>query len=181
MPYFSHGDERKKLMLLFFLNEVDFELTRNEFFRIFAEQGLMEYFDFQALLSELEEDAHVAAIPMAFGQGYRISQKGAETLSLFRENLPHSLRKKLEILADENRALIKENSQFSASHTRLPDGGYLALFKLMDKQKNMLGLSLELPTAALAKEACDAWPNKAQGIYQMLLFELLHEQNEPVD
>ncbi len=175
MPYFSHGDERKKLMLLYFLNEVDFELTRNEFFKVFAEQGLMDYFDFQSLLSELEEDAHVAAIPMAFGQGYRVSQKGAEMLSLFRENLPHSLRKKLEALASGNRTLIKERAQFHASQTRLPDGGYLALFKLMDKQKNMLSLSLEFPTAALAQAACDAWPNKAQGVYQELLDRLLHE------
>lgn len=179
MAYFSHGDTRQKLMLLYFLDQVDFELTRNQFFRIFAERDWMDYFDFQSRLTELEEDALVAAIPCAFGQGYRITPQGAQTLKMFEEELPHSLREKLSACAKENRDCLRSEAQFSARQTELPDGGFLAVLRLMDKRSHILDISLQLPNAQLAQAACDAWPEQAESIYQTLLHKLVMKENEP--
>ena len=173
MAYFSHGDARQKLMLLFFLDKIDFELTRSQFYRIFFENGWMDYFDFQARLTELEEDGHVAALPLAFGHGYRVTPQGKQTLAMFSEELPHSLREKLSECARENRDNLRSEAQFYARQTQLPDGGYHATLRLMDKRAHILDISLQLPTAQLAQAACDAWPKQAEGIYQELLKRLV--------
>ena len=131
MAYFSHGDARQKLMLLFFLDSIDFELTRSQFYRIFFENGWMDYFDFQARLTELEEDGHVAALPLAFGHGYRVTPQGQQTLAMFQEELPHSLREKLSECARQNRDILRSEAQFYARQTQLPDGGYHATLRLM--------------------------------------------------
>jgi len=173
MAYFSHGDTRQRLMLLFFLQKVDFEITRNQLFRIFAENDWMDYFDFQTRLTELEEDALVAAIPCAFGQGYRITPQGEQTLSMFLEELPYSLREKLSASAAENRDAVRSEAQFYARQTAMPDGGYLAVLRLLDKTSHILDISMRFPTAQLAQAACDAWPRQAEGIYQAMLNALV--------
>lgn len=173
MAYFSHGDTRQKLMLLFYLHRIDTEITRNQLFRIFAEQDWMDYFDFQSRLNELEEDALVAAIPCAFGQGYRVTPQGEQTLSMFLEELPFSLREKLAASASANREFVRSEAQFHARRTPMPDGGSLAVLRLLDKTSHILDISLRFPNAELAQAACDAWPQAAEEIYVSLLRALL--------
>lgn len=175
MAYFSKGETKQKLMLLFFLREIDYEITSNELFRVFAEQGWMEYFDFQLALTELEEDAYVAALPCAYGQGYRITPHGENTLSLFEEELPHSLRDSLRQYAKRNRDLIRDQSQFAAGTTMMPGGGYAAILRLMDKNTHILDITLQLPDARFAQAACAAWPEQAEQIYQELLARLFRD------
>lgn len=162
-------------MLLYFLQEVDLELTRNQLYTIFAEQGWMDYFDFQASLAALEEDGLVAAIPCTFGQGYRVTPHGQETLGLFAGELPHSIRERMGEYAKQNRALLISKSQFSTTQTQLPDGGALAVLRLMDKSAHILDISLQLPNGELAREACESWPGHAEGIYQEIIKRLFEE------
>ena len=176
MAYFSQGDTRQKLMLLYFLDKVDTELTRSQFYRVFFEYGLMDYFDFQSRLTELEEDGNVAAIPLAFGHGYRVTQQGKQSLTLFSDELPNSLRERLSACAAENRDVLRNETQFHARQTQLPDGGYLATLRLMDRRARILDIALQLPTAQLAQAACDAWPQQAEGLYQELLQRLVLTQ-----
>ena len=178
MAYFSLGTSRQKLMLLYFLKAIDFEITRNQLFRIFAERDWMDYFDFQARMNELEEDALVAAIPCAFGQGYRITPQGEQTLQMFSEELPFSLREKLSACAAENREPVRSEAQFYARQTQMPDGGYLAVLRLMDKTSHIIDLSVRFPTAQLAQAACEAWPEQAEAIYNTILGRLLTQDEK---
>lgn len=178
MAFFSHGEGRHKLMILFFLETLNFEITRSELFRVFAEQDWMEYFDFQTALTQLEEDAFVAAVPCAFGQGYRVTPHGEETLRMFREELPHSVREQIRLYIEEHGQEFREQAQYEAHQTQKPDGSYLALFRLMDKSTQILRISLQLPDAQLAQAACDAWPDKAEAVYQLLLHTLFEEKKE---
>lgn len=172
MAFFSHGESRQKLMLLYFLKELDFEITRNELFRVFAQQGWMEYFDFQNMLTQLEEDAFVAAVPCAFGHGYRITPHGESTLAMFCEQLPYSVRENLRAYVAAHGASLREQTQFSSTTTQMPDGSYLAILRLMDKNSQILNISLQLPTAQLAQAACENWSEQAGPIYQELLKKL---------
>lgn len=172
MAYFSQGDGRKKLMLLYFLQQVDLALTRNQLYTIFAEQNWMDYFDFQSNLAELCEDAFVAVVPFSMGEGYRITQYGEETLRLFQGELPHSVLEKLSSYALQNRALLVSKAQFSSTQTQLPDGGALAVLRLMDKTSHILDITLQLPNAQLANEACAQWPAEAEALYQEIIRRL---------
>lgn len=173
MAYFSQGESRDKLIILYFLRAIDIELTRDQLYRVFAEQGWMDYFDFHGALSTLEEDALVAAIPCAFGQGYRATPHGEDTLAMFEKELPFSLREDLQQYAKMNRALLRDQSQFAAYQTQLPEGAHLAVLRLMDKNTHILNISLQLPDAQLAQKACEAWPEAAGAIYQELLKRLV--------
>lgn len=163
-------------MLLFFLHELDLEITRNQLYTVFAEQNWMDYFEFQTNLEQLEEDAFVAAIPCAYGQGYRITPHGQNMLQMFQKELPHSVQEKLGEYARRNRELLMSRSQVSATQSQLPDGGYLAVLRLMDKNARILDISLQLPTAHLARQATERWPEQAEGIYQEILTRLFPKE-----
>lgn len=159
-------------MLLYFLQQVDLALTRNQLYTIFAEQNWMDYFDFQSNLAELCEDAFVAVVPFSMGEGYRITQHGEETLRLFQSELPHSVLEKLSSYALQNRALLVSKAQFSSTQTQLPDGGALAVLRLMDKTSHILDITLQLPNSQLANEACAQWPAEAEALYQEIIQRL---------
>ncbi|MDR1619837.1 MAG: DUF4364 family protein [Clostridiales bacterium] len=173
MAYFSHGDVKQKLMLLYFLNEIGFALPRGRLYTIFAEQGWMEYFDFQSNLTQLEEDAHVAAVPCAFGQGYCVTPHGQDALALFKNELPHSIKEKLSQYAGLNKTALKSDTQFSATQSPMPDGGALVILRLMDNNAQILTISLQTPGAAFAQRAAANWPKEAGGIYREILNRLL--------
>lgn len=132
----------------------------------------MDYFDFQSTLAALCEDAFVAAVPFALGDGYRITQYGEETLQLFQSELPHSIREKLSVYARQNRDLLVSQAQFSSTQTQLPDGGALAVLRLMDKTSHILDITLQLPNTQLASEACAQWPVAAEALYQEIIRQL---------
>jgi hypothetical protein len=166
---FARGESRYKLMILFFLQELDCDITRNELYRVFAEQEWMDYFDFQTALTQLEEDAMVAAVPRAFGQGYRLSAQGESILSMFVDELAFSIREKMSQYVLENAQALKDKTQFKAYQTKLPDGGYMAVMRILEKNAQILSISMQLPNAKLAQAACNEWPNIAGDIYQSLL------------
>lgn len=177
MAYFSQGDGRKKLMLLYFLSELNLEIGRNQIYTIFAEQGWMEFFDFQSAFAQLEEDAFIAGIPMALGEGYCVTAQGQAALKLFTEELPYSLREKMRHYAKTNRELLKNEAQFASTQSQLPDGGHVAVLRIADKANHVLDISLQLPTAQLANTACANWPAHAEAIYQQIL-KLLFEDGK---
>lgn len=176
MAYFSHGDGRKKLMLLYFLNAVDMELSRDALYTIFAEQGWMDFFDFQTNISQLEEDAFVAFVSGSAGQGYRVTPHGQSILHMFGDELPHSIKDGLNDYVEQHRARLLDASQFSAIQTPLPDGGALAILKLMGNSSAALTITMQLADTEMARSVCTKWPENAEQIYTNLLSTFFSEE-----
>lgn len=176
MAYFSHGDGRKKLMLLYFLNAVDMELTRDALYTIFAEQGWMDFFDFQNNISQLEEDAFIAFVPGAAGQGYRVTPHGQSILNMFGDELPHSIKDGLLDYVTKYRTQLLDASQFCAIQTPLPDGGALAILKLMGNGAAALTITMQLADTEMARNVLAKWPDNAEQIYNNLLSTFFDEE-----
>ena len=173
MAFFSHGEARNKQMILYFLREIEYPVTQNQIYLVFAQQGWMDYFDFQNAFLILQEDAFIAAIPCAYGDGYCITPHGENTLGMFEKEIPQSIQDGIRDYVKANKEALKDETQFSAYHTRMPDDSYVAVLRLMDKNAHIVNISLQVPSAAFAQAACDAWHAEAEGIYQELINRLL--------
>ena len=173
MAFFSHGEARNKQMILYLLREIEYPITQNQIYLVFAQQGWMDYFDFQTAFMVLEEDAFVAAIPCAYGDGYCITPHGENTLGMFEKEIPQSIQDDIRDYAKNNRDALRDETQFAAYHTRMPDDSYVAVLRLMDKNAHIVNISMQVPTAEFAQMACDAWPKEAEGVYMELLNRLL--------
>ena len=85
-------------MLLFFLKQAQWDLTREQLYRVMVEKDWMNYFDFQTALLELEEDGYVAAVQRPFGQAFSISPEGEQALELFQKQLKYTKNLKENLL-----------------------------------------------------------------------------------
>ena len=87
MAFFSDGFTKSKLMVLYFLNELSVDLTKEQIATFSAAYELIPYFELQSAIYELEEEGFLAAVPRPYGQAYCLTPKGKETLGMFVERL----------------------------------------------------------------------------------------------
>ena len=173
MAFFSDGFTKSKLMVLYFLNELSVDLTKEQIATFSAAYELIPYFELQSAIYELEEEGFLAAVPRPYGQAYCLTPKGKETLGMFVERL-QSVRDDLTDYADACREKLRRETQFSAASEKAGVGGaYRTTLRAMEQSGDLLQISILLPDAASAKHAAAVWPERAQAIYTAILSELL--------
>lgn len=172
MAYFSHGVTKDKLIMLFFLNTLGLEVTRDQLVTVGLQCDILPYFEMQNAINELEEVGAIAAVPRSFGQGYCVTPIGEEVLQLFQEELPLSLRKTLQTHAEENRQAMKHQTQYASSITDLPGGPCLVTLRARERNQEFLNLTIMLPDRETAEHARDHWLERASAVYQSLISKL---------
>ena len=93
MPYFTHGETKNKLILLYAADHAAALPTREQLYRTAILNSEMEYFAFEEALGELLEDGLLTEVPKPFGAGLGLTDLGREALSLFEKGriLPASI------------------------------------------------------------------------------------------
>jgi hypothetical protein len=176
MTFFSREVTRDKLLVLFLLKELGIELTRTQLSDIIVTNGWIKYFDLMTCLSELEEDGFIAAIPRPFGQGYRLTERAGEALSMFSAQLPMSLREELSSYAEKSRDDLRRETQFSAEFSRAQSGGYNVSLKVMETSAVIMQIDLLMPERDSAKLVCDNWESCAESVYAFTLGKLMERK-----
>lgn len=175
MPIFARGVTKNKLTILYYARASDLDITREQLYRAMIENDCMSYFDFQPAMNELEEDGYIAAIPRAFGQGYRVSARGADTLTMFEKSLQISLRDRLDAYARENREAMRRETQYTTGMEEQRSGGYRVYLKAQEQSTVVLGIDILLASRDMAKRARKNWELASSDIYGYLLEKLLKD------
>ncbi|HMM31404.1 MAG TPA: DUF4364 family protein [Clostridia bacterium] len=178
MSYFSDGFTKNKLIVLYVLREHGLELTREQFTTLAGESELMPFFELQAAVSELEEEGLIAAVPRVFGQAYTLTAMGRETIDMFAERLPLSLREELQEYVELSGGKLHRSAQYSSGTEKLPSGVYRVTLKALESDNELISLSLLMPDAQSARLACKNWENSAGEIYRFLFDRLLNEAKD---
>ena len=177
MAFFSDGFTKSKLMVLYFLKELSVNLTKEQIATFSAAYELIPYFELQSAIYELDDVGFLTPLPRPYGQAYCLTPKGEETLDMFVERLPQSVRDDLTNYADACRDKLRRETQFSASSEKAGMGGaYRTTLRAMEQNGELLQISILLPDAKSAKHASSVWPERAQAIYTAILSELLKEE-----
>ena len=181
MPIFSKGVTKDKLTILYFANVCNMDLTRDQIHRAMVENDCMSYFDFQTAMHELEEDGYLAAIPRSFGQGYRVSVRGTDALSMFGESLQASVRARLDAYAANTREAMRIETQLTTSMEELPSGGYMVRLKAQEQTSVLLDVSVLVASRSMAQRIRANWVAESDGVYQYLLTHLLKQNDAAGD
>ncbi|MDP3446615.1 MAG: DUF4364 family protein [Eubacteriales bacterium] len=177
MPIFAQGVTKTKLTILYYLGVSKIEITREQLYRVMVENDTMNFFDFQACMHELEEDAFIAALPKSFGQVYRLSVRGADVLEQFVESLPVSLRERLERYAREHREEMLLQTQIVSDMEELPSGGYLVHLRALENNAAVMELTMRVATRDMAQRMRANWEKESEPLYATLLTTLLKSES----
>ena len=173
MPLFAKDDAKAKLLILFFMDQVDIPLTGDQLYRAMYENDCMDYFMFQQVFYELEEKGYIALRPMAFGHAFSVTERGKETLQLFEDSLPNSEREKLSSYALKNRESLRTETQLVSSMQEKPDGSYEVRMAAQERDRVVLEIRLSVATRSMAQKIRSVWTVRAEEIYSSMLEKLL--------
>ena len=176
MPLFARDETKAKLLILYFLIETDIPLTRDQLYRAMYENECMDYFMFQQVFYELEEEGYVAVRPMPFGHAFSATEKGKETLRLFEESLPNSLREALAGYARSNMDSFRTETQLVSSMEEQADGSYEVRLMAQERNRVVLEIRLSLATRSMAQKVRSAWADRAEEVYSSILDSLLNSK-----
>lgn len=180
MPIFAQGVTKDKLTILYFARASDLDITHEQLYRGMFENDCMSYFDFQSAMHELEEDGFMAAIPRTFGQGYRVTVRGTDALSMFGESLQASLRERLDRYADEHRESMRRETQLTTAMEEQERGGYRVCLKAQEQSAVVLEINMLVASREMAQRIRSNWEDASGDIYSFLLENLL-KASKPED
>ncbi len=177
MPYFADEFVYNRLIVLYLIDRLHIEITADVLYRVMAENGCMNFFDFYTTLYELESDGYVLSVDRACGRVYLLSPSGQEALKLFEETVPYSQRAQMAEYAKTHAEALRIELQYAA-HIEHIGNGYRVQLKVFDRNTVAFEVSLVLPDSRTANLARKNWPHVAPEIYPLLFDRLTRDPDE---
>ena len=176
MPYFTHGETKNKLILLYIAARADAIPTRAQLYRTAILNSEMEYFAFEEALGELLEDGLLAEVPKAFGDCLGVTDLGREALSMFEKSIPQDERRKLDGYLLEHRGDFLRETQVSSRIEKTGSGAMLHL-SIIEGDRVILSVSLAAASEEQAMAMRSRWEAAGEPIYNYIWDALSKERN----
>ena len=175
MPYFTHGETKYKLILLYIAAHADAIPTRAQLYRTAILNSEMEYFAFEEALGELIEDGLLTEVPKAFGDCLGVTDLGREALSMFEKSIPQDERRKLDAYLEAHRTDFLHETQISSRIEKSDNGVMLHLF-ITEADRVILSVSLAAANEEQAMAMRSRWEAAGEPVYNYIWDILSKEQ-----
>lgn len=169
MAFFSGGDDRTKLLILYVLGAFRSPITPEQLYTAQLLCGGPQYFDFGQAYNELAEEGFIVCVPSGSLQLVSLTAKGQEANALFSKELARSARDAADAYAEENREAYRRSNSVTGEALPLAGGGYEVKLGIRDGAGTLFEVRLRLPTAQYASLARENWQTHAESIYLDLL------------
>ena len=175
IPQHKPDSMQLRMLLLHTLDKLG-PSTNMQLIAFMVENDLMNYFDLQDTLYRLQDNGQITRSPLANDFLVSLTEAGQQALRLFIGRTMDSQLSRVESAAQQYRARFQRERQLAARIEH--DGGeeYHAVLEINEMQRPMLRIDISLPTSDLAQRYKDNWPQKAQAIYDAIVFGLGEEQ-----
>lgn len=174
MPYFTHGETKNKLILLYVSDRADAIPTREQMYRTAIMNSEMSYFDFEEALAELLEDGMLAEVPKPFGTCLGVTDLGREALSMFEKTVPQDERNRLDEYLSLHRGVFTRETQVSSRIEKTGDGFVLHLL-LNERDRVVFSVSIDVASEEQALRMRSRWEDVNESVYNYI-WDILSEK-----
>lgn len=165
MPYFTHGDVKNKLILLYIFHCAQKPLPKEHLYRAVYDNECMPYFTFETVLQELEDDGLITAVTRPFGDCFGMTELGRESVKLFEGTLPLSLRVILAEYMEAHGAEFARELQTVSSMTPSRSGGYSVRLSVIEQDEVFFGITISVASKEDALRIRRHWEAKSVKLY----------------
>ena len=176
MPYFTHGETKYKLILLYIADRCHTMPTRDQLYRTAIMNTHMDYFAFEQALLDLEEDGLLVSVRKPFGDCYGLTDPGREALSMFEKSVPQDERIKLDSFLEANREAFAHEKEITSRIDRLPDGSAVLELLIVERSEPIFSIRLSVSSEEQAMEMRSRWENSSEPIYNYIWDSLLGQK-----
>ena len=165
MSVFAADDEKLRLTLLYLLESVGIPLTSEQIYSVFLEQDWGDYFSLSIALDDLCETRMLRADEKPAGMAYAITGKGIDALVQFENRLPHSHKGAIEEYAAQHKQRFLAEHQNLASFRRIGNGEYMVTCRIIEGERTLLTVELNVVSAESARGIARRWVDAAPALY----------------
>ena len=167
--------EKNKLCLLFLFKAFDQRLSDNQLLSVCTELSLMDYFDLNNSLHELNEAGLLEKSEAVNGVFYSITQIGASTYDFFKKQLPFSQREVIQSFANEHREVLLAESRIFSEYLQISEHQFRVMLKILENNLPIFEINLFAHTKEEAERFAVSWRKNAMSIYQKTISDLFKE------
>ena len=172
----EYKDVENKLLILHFINMMEFPISRNQLTDFIIAKDLMNHFTLEQSLNDMIDQgfldvAHETAQDMSTTR-YTITEEGFEHLGLLSDLIPGSMLKIIDEYVAQNKELIvKEYEKTAHYFSSIEDDEFIVKCGVYDYKRSTMLMEITLPvvTREQAKRVQSNWNQNYSSIYKKIL------------
>ena len=165
MAFFSDGQNRIRLLILYTVKCFRTPVTREQVFTALSAADGADYFTVCDVIAGLEDEQYLLSVPVRGQQLLCITEKGEELSGAFEVEIARSVRDEITGETDRMREEVRRLNSVTADARPLPDGTWELTFSIRDKDSAVFSMTVRMPDAASAARAERKWLREADDMY----------------
>lgn len=174
MAFFSGGDDRTKLIIMYVIRAFRTSVTQEQLYTALCYTNGPGFFEMGAQYAALEEEGFIASVPVRNMQMLFLTAKGVKACDMFDKELPKSLRDAITAFADEKRDEYRRSNYIVADAQPLPGGGCMAVLAILERGEPIFEMRIRMPDYSAAYDIMRRWAMTADDTYSVVLERLAH-------
>lgn len=166
MGFFSSDMTRNKLIVLYFIDQVDGMLSEDQIVRGILNENWLDYFSICQALGDLQEGDLLGYIQKSTGTCLILTQEGEEVLRAFMPRLPESFREKIDFHAIQICQYILQETQYLSSYEWAGKDAFLVSLQILEYGEIIYNAKLCIRSRDDAQRMCDQWEERADDVYR---------------
>ena len=167
-----------KLIILYFLYQMDMPLSTAQLVDFAAEGDYMDYFSLSQYLTQLVD---TGMLESEQGEGnntlYDITEAGEETLRIFSKQIPYSKRTSICEYVSSNKKRIKKEYEVVANYFYNGENDYMVKCGVYEEDTALMEISMSVVSKDQAKRIKKNWKENVTELYGSILSAMLDEHS----
>lgn len=166
-------DVQIRLSILYTLKSFKVSMTEGDLQSALVWNEIIDYFTMMDYLLDMQKMGLVSTVYIEGFVRYDITKKGHETLNMFKEQIPFSIRDKIYNLADAHLSKLERGREIVADIVPVDDRKYLAKCGIYEFGMPLMELSIFAGTRKHAEEIAKKFEEESAVIYKTILEKII--------
>lgn len=161
-----------KLIVLYMLNKVNFPLTKSQICDFILEKEYTNFLSLQQAISELLDAGLINQKSLRNRTHLQITEEGINTLEFFGNRIGSAITDEIDSYMNTHKFELKNEVSVTGTYYKSTAGDYEVSLVATEKKKELIHLTMSVPSTDIAVSICENWEKKNQSIYQYLTEQL---------
>ncbi len=166
-------DFQTRLTILYTLKCFKVSMTDGDLQSALVWNEILDYFTMMDFLMDMEKMGMVSTVFIDGYIRYDITKKGHETLSMFKDQIPFSIRDRIFTLADKHLAKFERGREIVADIVPVDERKYLAKCGIYEFGMPLMELSIFAGTRKHAEEIAKKFEKESASLYKTILEKII--------
>ena len=167
---------KNKLIILYVMKKVDCPLSNSQILRLLYDIEGFNYYYFQHILSDLEEQKYVIHYQQEDEWLYEITEEGINVYELTENMLPGITKYKIDSIIDNILKDVKNDMAVTAEYIPEGESAYITKCKITESHRTVFEINVFCASQEQARNIAENWKNNAATLYPDFIEMLTNEK-----